>query len=92
MTAPRLTDDRGCLTEAGVRVLARAPIGQGPPELAAHVASCDRCQRRVLAKDVGPAQPRREPPPLWRTFVVLGLALLLVLLALVVGSWLTGRS
>jgi hypothetical protein len=92
VSAARLQDDRGCLTEAGVRALARAPVGEAPADLVAHVASCDRCQKRVLAKDTGPAQSRREPPPMWRTMVVLGLALLLALLALGLAAWLRGAE
>ena len=79
-----LLDARGCLTPAGFAALARAPVGRGPAELAAHLASCARCQQRMLA---GGAAPRSAPssasprkPRLWLG-VALGLAALLLAMA-----------
>lgn len=60
MTA--LVDARGCLTDAGFAALAGARPGEAPGELAAHLASCARCQDRVLAAAAGAdAAARRRP-------------------------------
>lgn len=92
MTAP-LRDARGCLTEGGLVALERAPVGRAPADLVAHVASCARCQDRMLHRSAG-AEGRRgkaEPPPPWRIWVVLGAALLMLLSALMAARWLGGR-
>jgi hypothetical protein len=76
-TSSGLFDARGCLTAAGVAALSSAPPGQGPPELAAHVVGCARCQQRLLAPALSPAG-RKEParaPALGRTLAI-GAALL----------------
>ena len=78
-----LVDQRGCLTPAGFEAFARAPVGRGPAELAAHVASCPRCQERMLAGAAG-ARPsstavRRRKPRLW---IGVGLAVVAFVLAL----------
>jgi hypothetical protein len=80
-----LFDAKGCLTDPGVAMLASAPVGEAPPELAAHVASCGRCQERLLASGEGRAErrERKEPPPAWRVWVVMGGAVLLLLSILV---------
>jgi hypothetical protein len=80
--AGSLLDARGHLTEAGLSALAAAPPGRGPKELAAHLASCPRCQERMLAGtgvDLPARRERREPPPPWRIWAVLGAAVLLLL-------------
>jgi hypothetical protein len=77
-----LLDSQGHLTAAGLAVIAAAPVGRGPADLAAHLASCSRCQERMLASAMGLApgrRERREPPPAWRIWAVLGAALLLLL-------------
>jgi hypothetical protein len=77
-----LLDRQGHLTAAGLAALAAAPVGKGPADLAAHLASCGRCQERMLAGARGEAparRERREPPPAWRIWAVLGAALLLLL-------------
>ena len=81
-----LRDARGCLTPAGLQAFRDAPPGRAPEALAAHVASCSRCQDRVLAADPGLADrtARREAPPLWRTFALFGVGLIL---ALAVFAW-----
>ena len=72
-----LRDARGCLTEAGFRALEEAGAGAVPPELAAHLAGCPRCQDRLLQRDAGPRRPRQAPPPAWRgPLVAIGLLLL----------------
>jgi hypothetical protein len=84
-----LLDGRGCLTEAGLAALAKAPPGRGPDDAAAHLASCARCQRRLLARGGAEAGAIRatpttvEAPPLWRTGVVVLTVLLLVAVAMV---------
>lgn len=80
-----LFDAKGCLTPEGIAALAGAPVGQTPPDLAAHLASCVRCQERLLASGEGRAdrRERKEPPPRWRVWVVVGTVVLLLLSILV---------
>jgi hypothetical protein len=87
-----LRDARGCLSEAGLRALEQAPLGRGPAELVGHVGTCKGCQERLLLRASGSAGPRvrREPPPLWRTFLALAATLLLALVALAVALRLRG--
>lgn len=82
---PALVDLKGHLTPAGLSALARAPVGKAPSDLAAHVASCPRCQEGMLAGAVvgtAPPRERRAPPPSWRIWVVFvaGLAALFAIL------------
>jgi hypothetical protein len=77
-----LTDPRGCLTDAGFETLARAPLGQAPAALAAHLSGCVKCQERLLLRGA-PRGPRRAPPPPWRVWVVVGAAVFLLLSVLV---------
>jgi hypothetical protein len=86
MTTPSgLLDARGCLTAAGLAALASAPPGQGPPDLAAHVVGCPRCQQRLLGPALT-AAARKEParaPSLGRTlFIAIALLALIGLLFL----------
>ena len=85
-----VTDGRGCLTEAGLGAVERAPLGQAPGELSRHLAACGRCQERLLERGSGlaPRRERRQPPPLWRTIVVVAAALLLTLVAVLAAGWL----
>jgi hypothetical protein len=82
---PLLTPS-GCLSEQGLQLLRRSPPGQGPPELAAHLVACGRCQRRLLESDRAPGQPRRRRRARSPSFVAAGLiaavGLLLALIAL----------
>jgi hypothetical protein len=59
MTAPSgtgtLLDRNGCLTAAGLAALRGAAPGRAPKEVAAHVATCARCQQRLLSGLSGPA-------------------------------------
>ena len=86
MTA--LLDTRGCVTEAGFAALDAAPPGRGPADVAAHLASCGRCQRRFLARGGAEAAGIRavpgtaERPPLWRTIVIAAAALVLLVTAI----------
>lgn len=76
--ARSLQDARGCLTPAGVAALRDAPPGRGPAGLATHVASCPRCQDRLLKADpgLGDRRARRQAPPRWRVFALLALGLI----------------
>jgi hypothetical protein len=90
--AGALFDGQGCLTPAAFAAIAAAPPGAAPPELAAHLAGCARCQRRLLAKAMGttgPRGPRRERPPVWRTVVVVFAGVVLVGIAMLVVQVLT---
>jgi hypothetical protein len=73
-----LTDARGCLTEAGLDTVESAPLGRAPAELSAHVASCPRCQERLLLRSAGASvrSAARKPPPPWRIVVLLAALLL----------------
>ncbi len=85
-------DARGCLTAAGIAVLSAAPPGGGPPDLAAHIVACARCQDRLLAEAAGPRAARRgRPPSLGRTLAIAGGLLLAVLLLLMTLRALSGR-
>lgn len=85
-----LFDARGCLTPAGFAALARAPVGRGPADVAAHVASCSRCQERMLAGTPGPtpmvAPSRRRKPRLWLGLALAFVALMLALAALILAA------
>lgn len=81
-----LLDSRGCLTDAGLRMVAQATPGQAPRELAAHVAACGPCQRRLLSADrpAGARAARRVAwPALTRaiTLLLVVVAVSMVLLA-----------
>jgi hypothetical protein len=81
-----LLDARGCLTAEGFARIAAAPPGRAPTELAAHLASCGRCQRRLLvtgsSSTAGKPAARRTPPPVWRAALVLVGVVLLVIVAM----------
>jgi hypothetical protein len=86
MASSELRDARGCLTPDGLSLLGRAAPGEAPPELAAHLASCARCQDRLLAADADVVKARgapRTPPPLWRILALFVLGFGLALLAFV---------
>lgn len=87
-----LLDARGCLTAAGFAAVAAAPVGKVPPELATHLATCARCQQRLLAGGVDPAsRPRKQAPSLGRMFLVLGLVVVSILAFLLSLRWLAVR-
>ena len=88
MGSPRSTapvfDAQGCLTPDGFARIEASPPGRAPAELAAHLASCARCQRRLLAASSPAHSPvRRERPTIWRTALVVAACLVLVVIALV---------
>jgi hypothetical protein len=79
---PSLLGPGGCLTPRGVEAFRKSSPGQVPPELAAHVAGCARCQQRLLEKD----QPRSPPGirragPSYRWLAVIAIVGLLLALA-----------
>jgi hypothetical protein len=83
-----LVDARGCLTPAGMAALEKAAVGEAPPELARHLAACDRCQARLLAAASGRpagvparAQGVGAPGRLWRPVAFIVAALMLALFA-----------
>jgi hypothetical protein len=84
-------DARGCLTSEGFARIAAAPPGRAPAELAAHLASCARCQRRLLATASSEARRsgRRAAPSAWRTALVMIAGVLLVILAVGMLRYLT---
>ena len=53
-----------CLSEADVSRVRGASAGEVPEELARHLATCDRCQGRVLFGAVRRTRRRREMPPM----------------------------
>ena len=65
-------DARGCLTEAGFAAASASPLGQVPPELAAHLASCGRCQQRLLGGGARRPPVRPKAPSFGRMLLVLG--------------------
>jgi hypothetical protein len=92
VSAP-LIDGRGCLTEAGIAALRTATPGRAAPELSAHLASCSRCQQRVLAVDApGPRKKRASTAPsLGRTVALMALVVGVILAALATMRYLVGR-
>jgi hypothetical protein len=89
-----LLDARGCLTDEGLAQLAAASPGQAPSEAAAHLASCARCQDRLLARERAPGaadRPARAPAPYRNLALVAGLLLLTLLLLGVTLAYLSGR-
>jgi len=79
-----------CLTDAQLARLRDSAPGASPPELAQHLASCERCQARALFGAERASAARREPPKmpsLRRTLLLLGL----VILAIAVFFWSLAR-
>ncbi len=79
-----------CLSEDQIVSLRDAAPGQAPPELAQHLAGCERCQSRVLFGAVRKAGLMREPPALPSPSRALLLIALLVL-AMTGFFWTLGR-
>jgi len=84
-----LVDGRGCLTDAGFAAVEAAPVGEVPSELAAHLAGCARCQKRLLGGGAERPPGRGRPAPsLGRMLVMVGLVLLAILGFMVSLRWL----
>lgn len=77
-----LLESSGCLTEAAIAAVTGAVPGQIPPELAAHLARCGRCQERVLSGGVPrpPRKPMPAAPSLGRAFLLLAFVLFAILI------------
>lgn len=89
-----LLDARGCLTDEGLGAVAAAAPGQAPAEAAAHLASCPRCQDRLLARERAPGSADRPPrtvSPYRNLALVAGLLLLTLLLLGMTLAYLGGR-
>jgi hypothetical protein len=80
-----LLDASGHLSPEGIAAVGEAAPGQISPEVAAHLASCSRCQERVLSGGV-PRAPRKampKPPSIKRA---IGLVFL-ILASILVFFW-----
>jgi hypothetical protein len=92
-----MLDARGCLTEAGLAALDKAPPGRGPADAAAHLAGCARCQRRFLARGgqdaagISPTPRTAVAPPLWRTIAVVVAVIVLAITAMIGMRMLSAR-
>jgi hypothetical protein len=75
-----LLDGRGCLTDAGLDAMEAAAAGEAPPELAGHLAGCQRCQDRLLARG-RTARGAKRPRPTTRQLVLRTTFVLAVILA-----------
>jgi len=88
-----LFDRQGCLTPAGLAAFQGSIPGRAPADVAAHVAGCARCQKRLLAGSRGPApvaSARRSSSGsrlVWMIVLVIG-GLLVLLAGLVAAPWL----
>jgi hypothetical protein len=83
-----LLDASGCLSPAGIAAVGASAPGRVPAEVAAHLASCARCQERVLTGGAPrPARKSAAPPSLKRAFFLVGL----ILLSLLAFLWTFGR-
>jgi len=74
-----------CPSDAELVRLRDAVPGDAPPELARHLAECERCQQRVLF-GAGP-RPAKRPMPEWPTpqrILLLALAVVVALAMLLV--------
>lgn len=91
--ADAFRDAKGCLTPAGLRAVTDAPLGQAPHDLARHLASCERCQTRLLSggRRSGASEPPGRLPSLTRGLGLLAFGLMLAAVALVVARWLLPR-
>ncbi|MBN2369389.1 MAG: hypothetical protein JXO72_02765 [Vicinamibacteria bacterium] len=81
----------GCLTSAGFEAVLRAAPGETPRDLADHLSACELCQTRLLAgHDHGGVRVKRQPPPIWRSIVVLFVILLALSTFAYLAYWITG--
>ena len=75
-----------CLTDDQIASLQESPPGAASPELAQHLAGCERCQSRALFGAVRSPGKRREPPQLPSLGRALAL-LAIVILAIAAFFW-----
>ena len=72
-----------CPSNEQLLALASMAPGQIPGEVAVHLASCERCQRRALFGAPQPATQRsKEAPSLRGAFLRVGLVLVVLAMAL----------
>jgi hypothetical protein len=87
MSQPASPGSARCLTDAEIALVQAAPPGNVPVNLAAHLASCARCQQRALFGET-PRRPGRKGvprrPPSFRRTLFLAL---LVLAAMAAFFW-----
>jgi len=79
-----------CLTDDQVASLGEGAPGEAAPELAQHLAGCERCQSRALFGGVRRTGMRREPhslPSLGRALALLAI----VVLAMAAFFWTLAR-
>ena len=84
-----------CLTDGELARLRESAPGAAPPQLAAHLAGCTRCQSRALFGAARSPGARREPPrlPSLRRMLAMIAVVLLAMAALFWSlAWLTGRG
>jgi hypothetical protein len=81
---------RDCLTDAEIASLRDAPPAGAPPELAEHLAGCERCQSRALFGAARRAGLKREPPELPSLTRALALVAV-VILAMAAFFWTLSR-
>jgi hypothetical protein len=80
-----------CLPDDQLLALQSVAPGRIPDEVAAHLASCERCQRRALFGASEAATLRaRNPPSLQRAFLLIGVILAALVLFLVSLKMLVG--
>ena len=76
---------RSCLSDEELLAVRAMTPGQMRADIAAHLASCERCQRLALFGAArGAASPAREAPSLGKAFV--RIAIVLVAMAMVLAS------
>ena len=69
----------GCLTDDQIASLRESSPGEAAPELARHLAGCERCQSRALFGMVRHTGVHREPPALPSLGRALALVVVVVL-------------
>ena len=76
-----LLDASGHLSAGGIAAVGEAAPGEISPEVAAHLASCSRCQERVLAGGLPRARRtgRANPPSIKRAVALVFLILASIL-------------
>ncbi len=67
-----------CLTPEELLRLRATPVEQVEPEIAAHLASCESCQRLLLFGAQREARPPKQPPSLRDAFIRVGIVLVAV--------------
>ena len=75
-----------CLTDDQIASLQESPPGAAPPDLARHLAGCERCQSRALFGAVRSPGKKRAPPQLPSLGRALAL-LAIVILAIAAFFW-----